>query len=662
MMTATVLEPRMKPAVEAFFEALQAREIRTYREFATQDFILPEGVYEGELFSVDVMPFTGLILDLYMEYYTRYILVGPRQTCKTVVGYQIPTVYNLFECGYRVINGVPDKDMAWEIFKDRLYPVIEISKYARYYPTKGAGSRMGKANSINFLNNSQIRFLSKGISYNAPIIMLTEIEEMCKPLKVSRDRRETDPMGQIEQCASTYKKTGEARIFGEGIPTTKNGRIWRELKGGTEHQVWIPCTKCGEFMFPDRKHLVGWDIARDEKEAKAQTRYECHFCDYHMNDDERLDALQDPRLVARGQIVKNGEVMGDAPEVETASVHWNRIHSPFISLADFGLREWKTKDSGEPDDEKETCQYWWAIPYDDSLELNTGPELTREIILSRISDYPHGAVPTDTKKIIAAVDIGEWTHWYAVVAFNNKIQASIIDYGSIGLRQDAHRGTAIIEGLRNIRDNIFSKHWSDGTQEYILDACMCDCGHGDYDGEVYFFVHESGQGKFVAFKGKGTDPNELGWRLPKKAKHVHPGNNWYMALQNDRRTWLFLSHTDYWKLQVHNRLFAAPQSEGSISIYQPRGGDPREHTDFANQILAEEQELAQLDGRSGGFKTIWHQKRKRNHALDLLQMILAGADRFGLSLHKTKSKARPDNRASGSASKSGKKPGWKVGR
>ena len=640
-MTTATLSKQILTLSDALISGFMHKDIRTFKEFAEEMIMMPPGSpLEGEYFSCTTMPFTELILNIFDEdMFEEYWACGPRQTWKTFGFYVIPNLVHLFERKDGCINGVPDLDLAWEIYKERLLPIIDACSLKAQLPSSGAGSRGGKIKSIKYKNGITLRFLARGISYTSPVAMFTEADEMKSSGKGIAETDDT--VAQIIECTSTFRKSKRSRIYGEGIATMKDAKVWQMFKSGTQTEVWIPCRFCGEFQFPKRTNLTGWDSARDEEEAIDKTRYQCDHCRQHWTDDDRLWSLEDPRLVSQGQSVKKGKVIGAMPKRKRFSVHWNRIHSPFITLADFGVQEFENQTKGTDDSERETRQYWWAIPHEIEIDLEGEGDLTQEILYTKISQHPHAKVPADTVKVTAHVDIGIKRHWYEVKAWNNRAQGVSIDYGLVQLNTSIEIGQAVLQGLRWLRDSKFVYGWEQtGTGNMIRpDLVLIDSGYGQYTQEVYAFVHESGQGQYFATKGRGkSNPNDPGWTAPKPGKGKKIGNNWVFWLQDDKKTWLLQMHSDYWKTEVHYRFRIPMEVPGSLSMYHTK--DPREHLGYIHQVLAEKKETIKqpLKGKKGGMKMItrWTTIRVANHMLDLNYMSLVAADVLGIRVMKPK--------------------------
>ena len=90
----------------------RAPRIRTMREFAEQELVIPEGPFAGRRFNVDRQPYTGLWLDeIGTGRWPRIDSTEPTQSGKTLLTSVLPLLYHIFETQETVIFGLPSLDM-----------------------------------------------------------------------------------------------------------------------------------------------------------------------------------------------------------------------------------------------------------------------------------------------------------------------------------------------------------------------------------------------------------------------------------------------------------------------------------------------------------------------------------------------------------------------
>jgi phage terminase large subunit GpA-like protein len=110
--------------------------------------------------------------------------------------------------------------------------------------------------------------------------------------------------------------------------------IWKLWQEGSQHHWAWPCPHCGEYFVP-RFSCLKWDTPEGSKatpaDARRSARLECPHCAAAIMDEDKAEMNANGRMVAPGQTVKHGVVIGDAPDSSTASYWVSGLCSPFIS-------------------------------------------------------------------------------------------------------------------------------------------------------------------------------------------------------------------------------------------------------------------------------------------------------------------------------------------
>jgi len=303
----TVLTPRKarSAALEELRWAIQqsrAARLRTLREFAEQEIILPDGQYEGMRFRVSRQPYTALWLDeVDSGRWERFALLGPVQSGKTLLGCIIPTMYHLFEIGESVIFGVPTMELAADKWREDLRPAIEASRYRELLPRQGAGSKGGLFEAIQFGNGATLKLMSgrgkdeKRSAYTARVVVVTEADKMDVAGEASR---EADPISQLEARTSAYDFG--RRIYLECTVSIEQGRIWQEYISGTESRIVHPCPHCREWVSPEREHLRGWQDAKTVLDVRENAHFVCPACGKPLTSAQRLEMNLRAKLLHKG--------------------------------------------------------------------------------------------------------------------------------------------------------------------------------------------------------------------------------------------------------------------------------------------------------------------------------------------------------------------------
>ena len=420
-MSATLEHP-----IGAMFAEMRPRAVRTLREFAEQEIVLPSGPRRDLRFEVAFMPWTGLVLDeIESGRWRRIFGTGSVQSGKTLLFLQAPTLYHLFEVEEDVIMGAPKLELGYSIFRQRILPVMRRTRYRDLLPAAGPGSKGGKTEAIEFRNGATLRFMGAGgddaqrASYTARVVVMTELDKMDVPGEVSR---EADPVRQMEARTSAFGS--EARIYGECTISTKEGRIYQETDVlGSGSRVLIRCRHCREWIYPERNGLVGWRDAPNQAMAGRQAGYACPKCGAVWDEADRQAALQRPVLLHRGQTIdRRGHVAGEVPDTATFGVKWNAMHSPLVPMATIAEDEWRADRLATQSEERALCQFTWTLPWEEK-------ELAKQVsygLLARhageypfdplgaISSRPAGPLPEGVEFTIGTVDVQKAQLYFAV--------------------------------------------------------------------------------------------------------------------------------------------------------------------------------------------------------------------------------------------------------
>lgn len=642
-MTASArVSPILRDLTERVFLRLMPPRVRTFREFAESELILPGGPRAGLPFSCDFAPYSSELLEEYGRgRFSEFYLSGPAQAGKTLLGYILPAMYHLLELEEDVILGAPVVEMAQSAYLERLLPAIEKSKYHDLLPLKGGGSKGGKSLSIRLGNGAGIRFMGAGggdqqrSSYTARVVIATELDKMDEAGVVSR---EADPVSQLKARSAAFGD--RARFYGECTMSVKSGRIFREVvERGTDSRVYLPCPHCGEWVLPERKGLVGWQQAKDEIEAMERCGYQCSSCQKVWGESDRQKALRSPRVVARGQsVTRDGVVEGEMPRTLTYGFRWNCMASPLIRMADVARDEWRAEQSGLQADQKALTQFRWAEAWEEEIADLSRPDVNT--ILGKIVKHQKGAVPPETFKVTLGIDVGSYKIWWTLVAWTADARGHVVDFGAIDVptKDGVKNPTAVLAALRAFRDATIQPGWNGRRPDRIL----IDSGYEQ--GVVYEFVKESGQPRYLACKGFGTSSRHGGWRdlsaaEPSPTRTV--GAGYYSVLQ-PAGVHLVHVHADHWKSAVHDGFWAAQGAAGALTIYQGERTNP-ELREYARQIVAEQRTIKSVAEKEP--KVVWVEKSRRNHYLDTTAYARCAAELEGVrvarAIAKTSGQRKP---------------------
>jgi len=659
---AAVIEKNSIGELLRLLENSCSRRFRTYREFAEQEIIIPDGPFAGKRFRCWRQPYSALWFDaLDSGLWRRFWATGPTQSGKTLTCYAIPILYHIFELQETVVCGVPDMEMAGDKWREDLLPVILRTRYRDLLPSTGGGSRGGSVTSIKFRNGATLKFMSGGggdksrAGFTTSVVAVTEADGMDES---GGNSREADKISQMEARARAYGQ--KSKIYGECTTTVESGRVWREYKAGTKSRICVPCVHCGEYVTPEREHIQGWVDAENIVDARANSAWHCPKCGEGWSESAREIMNRGAVLAHRGQdVLRDGSVVGDAPLTDTLSFRWNAFNNMFWTAGDVGRDEWRgMQDEDEENAEKELCQFVHALPYTPP-HVDTTP-LDAKTLQKRQDGYPKGMLPEDTEHVTVFVDVGKWLCHWALLGWRPGATCQIADYGRFEVpSNEMQEEKAILAALREFRDRVAQGWVKKGHGESVLPGQVwVDSGYQPEP--VYTFCRESGKGWYAtkgygAAQGVGQGKN---YSAPKKknADVKLIGLNYHFARLTKERIVLVHINADFWKTWVHRRLSSPSGEPGAMRLFDAVAND---HMSFTKHLTAEKQVTEFVPGK--GEVVRWEVVRPNNHWLDCVAGGSAAGHFCGVRLLGEGGKPRPPQAAYGGGSQRTAE-GWKIGR
>lgn len=613
------------------FQAARPPRLRSMREFAEQEIVIPSGPYEGRRFRVERQPFVGPLFDaIDSGMWRRHVITGPSQSGKTLSAFIIPVLYHLFEIGEDVICATPTATIGGDKWQHDILPAIRASRFRDLLPTSGQGSQGGTPTAVRFANGATLLFMSGGggdksrSHATTRVLVVTETDGLDEP---GASSREGDKISQLE--ARTRSFGDRAVIYLECTVSTEDGRTWQEYQRGTTSKLIVQCPHCNAWVTPEREHLVGWERAVDKMVAGRRARFACPACGVHLSEAERQQMNQTVRLMHRDQqVTDRGAIVGIPAETDTLGFRWNAFNNQFVSTELLGQQEWSVQIAEHAEVEDRVLrQFFWAVPAE-SQAIRESLSLTKVAVrgedprfAGRLIGIPRGIVPPNTERLTLFCDIGwstlnETTFW-EVVAHRTLKRRHVVDYGSFTVRSPSVTAEGYVaSNLRTLRDAISATQYRDaeGT-EYPLALALVDAG--TMTDVILAFVAESG-GCWRASKGLGLDePAKQRFAMPSPdRKDVHiPAHvdHWYLHEVGSLAVVNF--DPDHWKHRVHDTFAIPPDEQSPLSDSVTLFGDsPREHVLFSNHLLAEVWESTFEPGR--GERKRWNPRERGNHLFD----------------------------------------------
>lgn len=609
--------------VEKFFsrlaDAIRTPRLRTMREFAEAEIIIPTGPFAGLRYSCARQPYSRLWFDeVDSGRWRRFVATGPTQSGKTLQALVIPVLYHLFEVGEDVIFAAPTMDIARDKWLRDILPVIKSSRYKDLLPRSGAGSKGGKAELvlIEFRNGRVLRVMTGGgddksrSNFTSRVVAITETDGLDESSETSR---EADKISQLE--ARTTAFDDRARIYMECTVSTEEGRTWQEYSKGSESRIAIRCPHCRGYVTPERENLVGWQSAEDEIAAGESGHVCCPSCGAQWTEEERIAANHDCRLVHRGmEIAPDGTLTAQPPRADTLGFRWNAVNNLLVKTKELAKKEWSgARATNEENSEKNLNQFTWAKPYK-SPTLNL-TELDPQIIVKRTTQDPRGRVPDGVARLTLGIDVGLYLAHWTLLGWRPNASPHVVEYGRIEIpTKELGEEKAIAAGLRGFRDTVIAQGWPSASGMMRPELTGVDAG---WNQEIVlgFCAEEAG---FLAVKGFGVkslgnnrkvgEKTEAGWVLG-----WAPPDSGYELLQHQgtKRRMLDVK-VDRWKSWLHARIQTPMDKPGAITLHQQT--QPNEHVGFAKHLTAEKKQEEFEAGK--GVVIRWVQMHRNNHWLD----------------------------------------------
>lgn len=627
--------------------------IRPISRWVEDEIVLPNGPHAHKRYRHYRHPVSRLWFELLdKEKWSRYAASGPTQNGKSLMCYLLVVLYRIFELKETVVIGLPDMKMANDKWAEDFLPIILASRFAHLLPDRGEGSRGGAVKrAITFKNGATMRFMTGGgndktvAGFTARVVAITEIDGMDEPGESSR---ESDRITQIEGRSLAFNDS--KRVYLECTVSIERGRIWQEIKNGTDSRIVRPCPYCKMLVSPEREHLIGWKDCATEAEARKNATWSCPECAHPWTEDDRHSSAEKAMIVHKGQeVTPDGEIVGEPIDTDTLGFRWSAIDNPFATAAQIGVKEWKALHSKDKDNaEKAMRQQIWCIPYVPP-EIDVTP-LDMEEIQQRKSGLKRGIVPDDCIGIAVATDTGKRKlHWTAMALRANGSKA-IIEYGMQETNADAiGMSKGLKEALRKLR-TYWEKGWTTSAgRRWIPSQVWIDSGYFEHTDPVYEFCQEAnagipmGRDRYRPSKGYGEGQRMIGRYVTPHASAVHVGKQFHIA--GVRRAGVMLPgvllvhvNSDHWKSEFHQGLAVGPETVGAITLWD--AASYAEHEEWASHIVAEKQVE-----KNGAI--VWERITRNNHQLDAGYNATCACE-FIRELHErstkpTKQHKQPDN-------------------
>jgi len=409
------------------------RRVRPLLDFAEQELRYPTGRFRGQKFSRTYQPATSLLMaELSRDHWLQTFVVGPHQGGKSfsIIAWML---WCLFEKQEDVIFGLPDLGMRSAKWRKDILPMIQASAYRTMLPRSGAGSKGGVAEIIVFENGVSLQFMGAGggdtqrAGATAKNLIVTEAEAFGIR---GAGSEEASKWEQIQGRVAHF--AGSERIIAESTVTIETALMWSNYSGGTASVVVCQCHGCSEYVAPEREHLIGWQDAKTEEQARAAGRFSCPKCGILWSENDRLKNLQTAVLRHSGQTVTTeGEIVGPVPPTRKLGFRFSAATNMFSDAGSIAVEEWtraRTENNQQRDNrDRALFQFRFALPVKPTV-IEIDP-LDGRVLLLRSMMPGMGIVPDDTLKLYGGVDIRKTQVHWTIVAFRESTGPHVTAWG-----------------------------------------------------------------------------------------------------------------------------------------------------------------------------------------------------------------------------------------
>lgn len=597
-----------------------ARRLRSMREFAEQEIIIPSGPHKDTRFRVATQPVAGVWFDLLESRdWRNFCITGPVQDGKSFFGYVIPALYHLFEIGETCVLAAPDGDMVADKWRVDLLPTILQTRYRELLPTSGKGSRGGDAGTMQFLNGAVLKFMTGGggdeerSGFTTRVVFVTEADKLDEVGGTSREGKKID---QITKRTAVYDD--RARCYYECTVSTEDGFIWQHYQQGTATVLHCPCPHCGRYVPLEREDLHGWHEAESELEAAERAFFACRACGEAITEDARADMNRAAVPVHRGQTFdEHNELVGDPPRTHTLGFRWSAGNSLFKSAATVATEEWKAQRVRDNDAAEIVLrQFYWTLPAVPA-QLETIPLRVETLLKRTRDDWPRGVMRERPKALVVTIDLGKrLAHWEAKAWWEGGT-SHVVDYGRIEIpSDDMPVERALLVALRDFKCTVLDRGWIGPGETMVFPNLIgIDARWQTHEQVVYAFCRESGPRTFVATMGQRD--RKLLYAAPKSktGNVVFLGPEYHITRVRSHGIFRFDVNSNWWKTYAHERLAIEADKPGACTFFwvPPRDKD-NTHMAFVRHLLAEKKVEEFVQGK--GLVTTWYAEHRQNHWLD----------------------------------------------
>jgi phage terminase large subunit GpA-like protein len=201
--------------------------------------------------------------------------------------------------------------------------------------------------------------------------------------------------------------------------------VWQLWQEGTRHEWAVPCPHCADYFIP-RFRLLTWPDKATPRVAKREARLLCPSCGGYIEDRDKTVMNAGGRFLAPGQQVKDGEVVGEPPESDTASFWVSGLMSPWKSFGERAADYVRALASGDQERLRVVINTGFG-----ELYAFRGEAPPATAVRACAGAYQLGQIPANVRTLTCGVDVQKARLVYAVRGWGYGMESWLLDYGDI---------------------------------------------------------------------------------------------------------------------------------------------------------------------------------------------------------------------------------------
>jgi len=431
-------------------------EVRTV-EWATENFVLVDGPYEGELWNADNAPYMVPIFEAIDDEAVNVVSV--RKSAQVAF-----TTAAIAWVG-RNIDTAPSREMiifptllsVQDFNREKLMPAIEASPALRR-KVRSQTSRSSSGSTALSKRYPGGSLTLTGANSAADLRSKTtrrqfrdEIDEW--PLDLEG---QGDPYAMADARQIAYHATADWKRLEGSTPTIKGiSRIDERFAAGDQRFFQVPCPHCGEFQ---RLEFGSKETEHGLKFEKAWP-YNAHYiCRHNGCVIEHHDKRE---MLRRGKFVAEVPGPGRHPSFHIDALSsnfttWNNVAEAFLAAKD------------DPQKLKAFVNLWLGESWE---ERGDAPDWAK--LMNRRGDYPEHTIPPGGLVLTAAADVQRDGIFYEVVAWGVDQQSWSIEIGYLP------GSTATIDApVWSDLNKVYERQWPDAYGgSWPVDQMAVDAGY-----------------------------------------------------------------------------------------------------------------------------------------------------------------------------------------